>query len=259
MSLVFLTLSWWSVSVGAVLSLPRNTSDTVLVECLAPLRQVVQGCNPIAEYVIVRKLDDDEAPLTVLHIALVRDCLLGSGCENLLEACRRPQWVVSRADYYAGCFFPEDVGMGTVPEWRLQSGGRDGQLALNGLVRFISKNCRPCIQRPTVVVHPWQVEPPLPSRVTIDTSHHYPRLMPSPEGWEVWQRNGRISITDHSSQVIRIGAAQYGVLLAIFDGREGEHYPTARFLQLLPSQRQQGVDLTKGYIGVAICWPTFSR
>jgi hypothetical protein len=36
-----------------------------------------------------------------------------------------------------------------------------------------SERQRPCVQRPVVALHPWQVDPPLPSNVTIDLAHHW--------------------------------------------------------------------------------------
>ena len=232
----------------AIIPLPRSANHSVMVECLTPFRQVFTECPPPAEYVIVRMLDDDEAPLTALHMALVRDCLLGAGRECMMEACSRPQWTVSRDEYYDGCFFPESEKLCVVPGWCLQSGGPAGQRVLHGLVQFIVQNQRSRIQRPAVMVHPWQVDPLLSSKIIIDTSHHCPKLMPSPEGWEVWQRNGRIWISGDSRRVIRIDAAQYGMLLAMFAGRDGQGCPNAQFLHLLreSSQRQQEVDLAHG-------------
>ena len=139
-----------------------------MVECLTPFRQVFTECPPPAEYVIVRMLDDDEAPLTALHMALVRDCLLGAGRECMMEACSRPQWTVSRDEYYDGCFFPESEKLCVVPGWCLQSGGPAGQRVLHGLVQFIVQNQRSRIQRPAVMVHPWQVDPLLSSKIIIE-------------------------------------------------------------------------------------------
>ena len=58
----------------------------------------------------------------------------------------------------------------------------------------------------------------LPSNVTIDTSHHYPRLMHSPHDWEIWQGNERIWVSEQSSRVVKMAqdAAQYETLLAVF-------------------------------------------
>ena len=65
----------------AIIPLPPSANHSVMVECLTPLRQVFTECPPPAEYVIVRMLDDDEAPLTALHMALVRDPVFDSvGC-----------------------------------------------------------------------------------------------------------------------------------------------------------------------------------
>ena len=159
------------------------------MECLVTLRRVIDPYPLQQEYILARLLDFPEAPMAALSLALVRDCLLGAGRENLREACSRPQWVVSEAEFYSGCSFP--VISNSAPEWKMKAVARDGQSIFTGLVQYISARHRPRVQRSAVVLHPWQSEPPLPSTVSIDTTHHCPRLLPSPEGWEVWQRNGR--------------------------------------------------------------------
>ena len=79
----------------------------------------------------------------------------------------------------------------------------------------------------------WQTDPPLQSNVTIDTSHHCPRLMHCLDGWELWQSNGRIWISEHSSRVVKMDTAQCGKLLAMFAGGRGQDIATVEFLQLL--------------------------
>ena len=47
-------------------------------------------------------------------------------------------------------------------------------MILHGLVKYISESSCPrvqAVQRPGIVVHPWQTDLPLPSNVTMDTSH----------------------------------------------------------------------------------------
>ena len=109
----------------------------------------------------------------------MRDCLLGAGCDRLLESCSRPKWFVRSTDYYACCFFPEGMNRGVAREGKLTTAGQEGQRILHGMVQHISESCRPRVQCTGIVVHPRQKDPPLPSNVTIDTSHHYPRLT----GW----------------------------------------------------------------------------
>jgi hypothetical protein len=57
---------------------PRNDDYILLDECLIPLRAVVNPYLFSQEYVAVRLFDDEDAPLTVMHMALIRDCLMGA-------------------------------------------------------------------------------------------------------------------------------------------------------------------------------------
>ena len=200
----------------AILPLSQNDNVAKLVECLAPLRRVMDPYPLQQEYILARLVDSPEAPIAALSLALVRDCLLAVGHENLQEACSRPQWVVSEAEFYSGCSF--SATSNTAPGWNMKATGLDGQCIFTGLVQYISARYRPRLQRPAVVLHPWQSEPPLPSNVSIDTTHHHPRLMPSPEGWEVWQRNGRVWIAESRRRVAMIDAAQYGMLAIMWTG-----------------------------------------
>jgi hypothetical protein len=74
----------------AVYSLPLNGHKTSLVECLAPLRRVIETYPFQQEYITVRLFHAPEAPLAAIFLALVRDYLLGDGRESLYEACGRP-------------------------------------------------------------------------------------------------------------------------------------------------------------------------
>ena len=80
------------------------------------------------ELVIVRSTTNDAAPLTVLQIALVRDCLLEDGT-TLHEACNRPQWTVRLADRFAGYFSPKKLNM-LHPTWKLNATGSSRVLLL---------------------------------------------------------------------------------------------------------------------------------
>ena len=124
-------------------------------------------------------------------MALVRDSLVGADRERLKDACTRPRWTVTRDEYYDGHHFTASGEGGTAPSWKLQAGGPSGQTELAGLVQYITHRRSYAMPRPTVVLHPWQADPPLPSKVVIDISHHLPRSLPAPEGWEIIQRNGR--------------------------------------------------------------------
>ena len=229
----------------AIFPLPQTDHDVKLVECLVPLRRVLDP-YPLPEvYILARVVDSPETPIAALSLALVRDCLLGDGRESLHEACLRPQWVVTKAEFYSG-YFP--VHSSYAPAWALKMTSGDGQAVLTGLVQYISTRHCPRVHRPAVVLHPWQIEPPIPSNVIIDTTHHFPRSMPSPEGWEVWQRNGRLWIAKSRSRVAMIDAAQYGMLVTMVAGSDTQPVPSSQFLQQLRESclLQLGSDSTHG-------------
>ena len=218
-----------------------NDNGALMLECLTPLRQVVSPYPFKQEYVVVRLFAAvADAPLTVLQMALVRDCLLGADRERLKDACARPCWAVARDEYYAGHSYISAGQCSTAPSWKLQSGGSTGQMELAGIVQYVTQRRRSAIPRPVVILHPWQADPPLPSTVTIDISHHLPRGLPAPEGWEIIQRNGRVWITECGSRIVRLDAAHYGMLLAACCGLEELQPPTTQFLvQLSASCRAQ--------------------
>ena len=231
----------------AIFPLPVNDHEARPVECLTPLRRVIHHYPFQQEYIIVRLPHAPEHPVAVLSLALVRDCLLGDGRESLYEACCRPHWVVDQADFYARCSTTTRPDCNPA-SWQLQHRARDGQLVLTGLVQYISERQRPRVQRPAVAPHPWQADPPLPSNVTIDLTHHCPRLLPAPEGWEIWQRNGRLWIAESQRRVAMVDAAQYGMLVTMWAGLEDHQTPTPQFLHYLCAscRRQQESDRTHG-------------
>jgi len=210
----------------AVFPFPRSDDNILMVECLTQLCQVVEPYVFRQEYIVARPACDESAPLTVMSLALVRDCLRGTSGEGLREVCSRPQWKVSSADFYAGVFVARAETDHIAPGWRLNAGGPHGQTTMVNVVQSISMRRTLAVPRPVVPPHPWQADPPLPSRVVIDTSHHHPLQLSSPEGWLVLQRNGRVWITEHNRRVARLDAAQYGMLLTMSGGQ-----PTAEFLQ----------------------------
>ena len=204
--------------------------DVTMVECLVPLRKVANPYPFKQEYIIIRPLSGDAAPLSTMQMALVRDCLMGNGRDSLQDACSRPNWTVTRSEYYTGhCFL--DSGTSEAPGWKLQAGCSTGQMKLTGLVQYISQHRRSDVPRPTTVLHPWQADPPLPATITIDVSNHHPRNLPAPDGWEIMQRNGRVWIAERRNQVARMDAAQYGMLLAACVGRETHCVPSTHFLE----------------------------
>jgi hypothetical protein len=66
-------------------------------------------------------------------------------------------------------------------------------------------------------MRPWQSEPPLPSHVTIDFSHHHPKVLPCPPGWKVLQRNGHVWIARENMYPLGLDTAQYGMLINLSD------------------------------------------
>ncbi len=76
----------------AIFSLPYTSTDSHGVECLSPLLRATSPYLYWEKFMIASLTTDETAPLTVLPLALVRDCLLGSGCDTLQEACTRPPW-----------------------------------------------------------------------------------------------------------------------------------------------------------------------
>ena len=84
----------------AVFPYPCNDNNTVMVECLTSLRTVVSPYPFKQEYMVARLFAVDGAtPLTVLQMALVRDCLIGADRERLRDACARPCWTVAQDEY----------------------------------------------------------------------------------------------------------------------------------------------------------------
>ena len=225
----------------AIFPYSSNDTDTIMVECLTSLRRVVSPYPFKQEYLIARKFDaDDATPLTVLHMALVRDCLIGADRERLKDACTRPRWTVAHDEYYAGHHLTAFGESGTAPGWKLQARGPAGQTELTGLVQYITHRRSGALSRPIIILHPWQADPPLPSKVVIDISHHLPRSLPAPEGWEIIQRNGRVWVADRRNTIIRLDAAHYSMLLATCCAQEEQQTPTEQCLvQLSGSSRAQ--------------------
>jgi hypothetical protein len=82
--------------------------------------------------------------------------------------------------------------------------------------------------------------PPLPVNVTIDISHHHPRSLSVPAGWEVIQRNGWIWVVEQNNRVTKKDAAQYHMLLAIYETPAANMVATAQFLASIPCWRERG-------------------
>jgi hypothetical protein len=71
---------------------------------------------------------------------------------------------------------------------------------------------------------------PLPVNVTIDISHHHPRSLSAPVGSEIIQRNGRIWMVEQNNRVTKIDAAQYHMLLAMYETPAANMVATAQIL-----------------------------
>jgi hypothetical protein len=191
----------------ALLSLQCSNDITASIECLTPYTM-------LPEYVVVCTASDTCSSLAVLQMASIRDCLLDNDCELLWDACSRPPWTVSREDWYAGHFLPNPSNVASTPrQLGLQEEPGHGQLKIGGLTRCISMRRVSTLCSPLTPLHPWQHNPPLPSKIVIDLSNHTPCKFPSPEGWEILQRNGRVWIVEHNRRVAQLDAAQYRMLL----------------------------------------------
>lgn len=81
--------------------------------------------------------------------------------------------------------------------------------------------------------------------VTIDISHHHPRNLSAPVGWEVIQRNGLIWIVEQNNRVTKIDAAQYHMLLAMYVTPAANLVATAQFLTSISvsCRAQKAADL----------------
>ncbi len=108
----------------AVFPYSCNDNDTFLVECLTSLRKVVSPYPFKQEYLIARRFAaDDATPLTVLHMALVRDSVIDADRERLKDACIRPRWTVARGECYAGYHFTASSESCAAPGSKMQAGG----------------------------------------------------------------------------------------------------------------------------------------
>jgi hypothetical protein len=99
--------------------------DSHGVKCLLPLRRATSPYLYREEFIIASLTTNETGPLTVLPLALVRDCLLRSGCDTLQEACTRPPWRVSQLDRFAGYSFP--LGNNTLLTWHFSEGGKEAR------------------------------------------------------------------------------------------------------------------------------------
>ena len=92
-------------------------------------------------------------------------------------------------------------------QWQLIRGQSNGQLLISGVSQRVNIKRRVSIFVPAAVLHPWQVDPPLPSLVEIDLSNHYTQRLLSPNRWHISQRNVRGLISDPRNRVVGLDAA----------------------------------------------------
>ena len=76
-------------------------------------------------------------------------------------------------------------------------------------------------------------------------SHHHPKSLPAPDGWEVIQRNGRVWISGRSDRVVKLDAAQYHMLLAMCSNQVVPSAPSEQTLKRISEscQAQNDADI----------------
>jgi ribonuclease HI len=207
-------LAWVLCRSRAVFSFAVSDSKMTTVECLLPLRAVLSLVPVFAppECILVQNTAAKRLSrqFTVLTVPFIRDCLLACGAETLQVACRRDAWMVPCSDLRRWYTYSHHSSSSS--QWVLGSSGPDGQQVLGGIERSLCLRRVVQGQRVPSLLHPWQLDPPLPPSVRIDLSNHFPQFLPSPEGWNVCKRNGRITITGPEHIAVGMDAAQYGML-----------------------------------------------
>jgi hypothetical protein len=103
-------------------------------------------------------------------------------------------------------------------------------MELTDLVQYITHRHSGKVPCPVAIPHPWQAEPPLPARVTVDVSHHHPQGITAPAGWEIIQRKGLVWMVEHKSRDRGSTTWQYGMLPATCYVQEAASAPTTQFL-----------------------------
>ena len=199
----------------AVLSITLDGSREITVECLVPLRTLAPSITR-PEYIVVQDLGAETLSnqFAIFTVAFVRDCMKEACSETLAEACRRPQWQVPKTDLQLwfdlrGPPAPHSVSS----QWAMGRSGIDGQQIFLVADSRLQWKRTVSIPRVPLLLHPWQIDPPLPDLVRIDLTNHHPQYLPSPKGWSVCKRNARVIITGPGNIAVGIDAAQYGMLL----------------------------------------------
>jgi len=215
----------------AVFTMHLDETQEISVECLTPLRRVRQTyAGP--EMMIVQRFDadGDSNDMAVIPVALIRDCLLAEGVTYLHAACARPAWRVSQ-DELSTCFnlCRDKSHRQTNPDWLMLDRDNGGQLVLGGVSQGIWQRRGRVPDFKTISVQKWQMEK-IPSNIQIDLMNHEPLQLPSPEQWEIWQRNARVVITNANRALVTMCSAQYGMLLELSGAPVPATKPTANVL-----------------------------
>jgi hypothetical protein len=72
----------------------------------------------------------------------------------------------------------------------------------------------------TIHTGPWQLDPSLPTNVTIDLTNHHTKALPAPPGWEILQRNGHTLITHPNLPMVSLDQAQFGMLRELYGAEQ---------------------------------------
>ena len=197
----------------AVFSYSLNDFQKRTVECLLPLRSILP--SPFQhECILVQDLDAEllRNQFSVFTIHFVRDCMLEGWIETVSSACARPPWLVPKSALQP--WFNLSANPSSSAPWTLGTGSIAGQYVLQGVDSFVRSRRGTRIPRLPSFLHPWQLDPPLPDRVRVDLSNHFPQDLPAPKGWQVCKRNARVLITGPRNTAFSLDAAQYGMLIA---------------------------------------------
>ena len=146
---------------------------------------------------IVQRFDaaGDSHDMAVLTMALIRDSFLANGITHLHAACVRPTWRVPR-DALNTCsdlWRDEQHGQNSL-SWNMLDHGNGRQLTLGGVYLGTSQRRPRTLNFRTMSTQAWQMEK-IPSNIHVDLTNYEQQQLPSPEHWEIWQRNARVVIT----------------------------------------------------------------
>jgi hypothetical protein len=73
-------------------------------------------------------------------------------------------------------------------------------------------------------MYPWQLDPPLPTTVTIDLTNHHRGTLSAPPVWEILQRNGQTFITPPGQATVSLDQAQFGMLRVLHSREQPDQY-----------------------------------